>query len=60
MISGCQTVFTILNPLTSAVTYIFPFSEDHVFGFYVAWDLDGFPVQADDSVQTTDCEREKQ
>lgn len=62
MTSGCQTDFTILNPLTSAVTYIFPFSDQDVFSFYgsiVARDLKCFPIQADNSLQTADCEREK-
>lgn len=62
IIKGCQTDFTILNPLTSAVTYIFPFSDQDVFYFYayvVAGNLECFSIQADDSLQTAGCEREK-
>lgn len=62
MKSGCQTGVTIVNPLTSTVTYIFPFSDQDVLCFYVsivAWDLECFPIQADNSLQTADCEREK-
>lgn len=62
MISGCQTDFSVWNPLTSTVTYIFPFKECDV-GFYgsiVARDLKCLPIQADNSLQTADCEREKQ
>lgn len=63
MISGCQTDVTIVNLLTSAVTYIFPFSEHGVFCFYgsiVARDLECLPIKADDHLQTADCRREKQ
>lgn len=62
MISGCQTDFTILNPLTF-VTYIFPFSDEDIFCFYgsiVARDLECLPIQADNSLQTACCKREKQ
>lgn len=60
MISGCQTDFTILNLLTSTVTYIFPFGDQDVFYFYgfnVAWDLECFPIKAGNSLQTADCKR---
>lgn len=60
MISGCQTDFTILNLLTSTVTYIFPFGHQDVFYFYgfnVAWDLECFPIKAGNSLQTADCKR---
>lgn len=63
MISGCQTDFTILNLLTSTVTYIFPFGDQDVFCFYgssVAWDLQCFPIKADNGLQTADCKRQKQ
>lgn len=58
MISGCQTDFTILNPLTSTVTYIFPFSHPDVIchhGSIVARDLECFPIQAGNSLQSADC-----
>lgn len=62
VISGCQTDVTIVNLLTSAVTYIFPFSEQDVICFYgsiVARDLECLPIKADD-LRTADCRREKQ
>ena len=63
MISGCQTDSTILNLLTSTVTYIFPFSDQDVLCIHcsiVARDFQCFPIQADNRRQTADCEREKQ
>lgn len=62
-VSGCQTDFTILNPLTSAVTHIFPFSDEDVFCFHgsiVARDLERVPVLADNSLQTAHCKGAKQ
>lgn len=52
-----------LNLLTSTVTYIFPFGEKDVLRFYgsvVAWDLECFPIKADNSLQTADCEGQRQ
>lgn len=47
MINGCQT---IVNPLTSTATYIFPFRQRDVFDFVGsdgARNLHRFPIQAD-------------